>query len=69
MIVPRHRHTAVARNRLKRRLRELVRTQLLPAAPPLLARRFEVVTEPSRMIVLAVTPAASKKSVPVPPGL
>ena len=34
MIVPRHRHTAVARNTLKRRLRELVRTTLLPAAPP-----------------------------------
>jgi len=37
IIVPRHRHTAVARNRVKRRLRELVRTQLwaqlLPLAP------------------------------------
>lgn len=32
--MPRHRHTAVARNRLKRRLRELVRTRLLAAAPP-----------------------------------
>ncbi|MBA3890901.1 MAG: ribonuclease P protein component [Gemmatimonadaceae bacterium] len=32
--MPRHRNTAVARNRLKRRLRELVRTQLLPSAPP-----------------------------------
>lgn len=34
MIVPRHGNTAVARNRLKRRLRELVRTTLLPSAPP-----------------------------------
>ena len=31
IIVPRHRHTAVERNRLKRRLRELARTRLLPA--------------------------------------
>jgi ribonuclease P protein component len=29
-IVPRHKHTAVERNRLKRRLRELTRTRLLP---------------------------------------
>jgi ribonuclease P protein component len=31
IIVPRHQHSAVERNRLKRRLRELVRTVLLPA--------------------------------------
>ena len=30
LIVPRHRQTAVARNRLKRRLRELTRLRLLP---------------------------------------
>jgi ribonuclease P protein component len=30
LIVPRYRHSAVARNRLKRRLRELARTRLLP---------------------------------------
>lgn len=29
--MPRHQHTAVDRNRLKRRLRELVRLELLPA--------------------------------------
>ena len=34
MIVPRYKHTAVDRNRLKRRLREIVRTRLLPALPP-----------------------------------
>jgi ribonuclease P protein component len=34
IIVPRHRQTAVRRNQLKRRLRELCRVQLLPAAPP-----------------------------------
>ena len=30
IVVPRHQHTAVDRNRLKRRLRELVRLTLLP---------------------------------------
>lgn len=34
LIVPRHKHTAVDRNRLKRRLRELARTRLLPTLPP-----------------------------------
>lgn len=34
IIVPRHRHSAVDRNRLKRRLRELARTRLLPTLPP-----------------------------------
>lgn len=36
--MPRHKQTAVARNRVKRRLRELVRRELLPALmalPPL----------------------------------
>ncbi len=31
MIVPKHGHTIVERNRLKRRLREIVRTAVLPA--------------------------------------
>ena len=30
LIVPRFRHSAVARNRVKRRLRELTRTRILP---------------------------------------
>jgi ribonuclease P protein component len=34
IVVPRHKHSAVDRNRLKRRLRELVRTRLLPSLPP-----------------------------------
>ena len=34
-IVPRYKHSAVDRNRLKRRLKELVRTQLLPTLPPI----------------------------------
>jgi len=38
IVVPRHHHSAVDRNRLKRRLRELARIELLPALasqPPL----------------------------------
>lgn len=34
IIVPRYKHSAVARNQLKRRLRELVRVVLLPVGPP-----------------------------------
>jgi len=33
IVVPKHKHTAVERNRLKRRLRELVRTRLLGSIP------------------------------------
>ena len=33
IVVPRYSKSAVDRNRLKRRLRELVRTRLLPTAP------------------------------------
>jgi ribonuclease P protein component len=31
IVVPRHQHSAVDRNRLKRRLREIVRIELLPS--------------------------------------
>lgn len=31
LIIPKHKHSAVDRNRLRRRLREIIRTQLLPA--------------------------------------
>jgi len=34
LVVPKGRKTGVARNQLKRRLRELARTRLLPGAPP-----------------------------------
>jgi ribonuclease P protein component len=34
-VVPRYKHSAVDRNRLKRRLRELVRMHVLPDLPPL----------------------------------
>ena len=33
-IVPRYKHSAVDRNRLKRRLREVTRTRLLPRLAP-----------------------------------
>lgn len=33
-IVPKHKRSGVERNRLKRRLRELVRTRMLPQLPP-----------------------------------
>ncbi len=42
VIVPRHRHTAVERNRLKRRLREIGRRRVLP-----------VLTEPTDVAVRA----------------
>jgi len=32
--VPKQKHSSVERNRLKRRLRELARTRLLPVLPP-----------------------------------
>ena len=35
VVVPRYKHSAVARNRLKRRLRELVRLEWLPVLPPM----------------------------------
>jgi ribonuclease P protein component len=31
LIVPKHKHSAVDRNRLRRRLREIIRVQLLPS--------------------------------------
>ena len=34
LVVPLHKNSAVARNRLKRRLRELARTRLLPSDLP-----------------------------------
>lgn len=35
IIVPRHQSSAVARNRLRRRLREILRRDVLPALPPI----------------------------------
>ncbi len=49
IIVPRHKHTAVARNRVKRRLRELARTALLPTL---------ALTTTSLDVVLRASPVA-----------
>lgn len=51
IIVPRHKQTAVARNRVKRRLRELVRCAFLPALSA--SRAFG-----SLDVVVRVTPDA-----------
>ena len=42
IVVPKHKRSSVERNRLKRRLRELARTLLLPGLPPvdLVVRTF-----------------------------
>ena len=61
--MPRHRQTAVDRNRLKRRLRELVRTQLLPGAPPadvVLRARREAYDATFAMLAQDVARAASE---------
>jgi ribonuclease P protein component len=42
IVVPRHQHSAVDRNRLKRRLRELVRIELLPLLPVLQSTSVDV---------------------------
>lgn len=34
-VVPKYKHTGVDRNRLKRRLRELIRLDVLPELPPM----------------------------------
>jgi ribonuclease P protein component len=34
-VVPKYKHTGVDRNRLKRRLRELIRVDVLPELPPM----------------------------------
>lgn len=52
-MVPRYRQTAVARNRVKRRLRELARLRLLPA----LAARAGAGGAPADVVIRAV-PAA-----------
>jgi ribonuclease P protein component len=62
IIVPRHQQTAVERNRLKRRLRELARTRLLPklraVAPQDLAIRAKRDAYAAQMEALAADLAA-----------
>lgn len=47
IIVPRYKHTAVARNRLKRRLRELARLEWPPLLAPLAPRDLVVRASPA----------------------
>lgn len=78
-IVPRYRHSAVARNRLKRRLRELVRLELLPhmppvdlvvrALPPAYLREFEALARELRQLVRRLaTPSAPGANQSAPPS-
>ena len=65
LVVPRYGHSAVERNQLKRRLREIVRTQLLAHLPPV---DFLVRSRPSAygvgfpMLIDELTRAAAKGS-------
>ncbi|HVG45290.1 MAG TPA: ribonuclease P protein component [Longimicrobium sp.] len=78
LIVPRHRQSAVDRNRLKRRLRELVRLHLLPALPPvalvLRARAeaygasFEQLARQVERLRRDVVRVATPKPAPQPPA-
>lgn len=49
VIVPKYKHSSVDRNRLKRRLRELVRLEWLPLLPPI-------------DVVMRVTPPAYRRT-------
>lgn len=53
LIVPKHRHNSVERNRLKRQLRELLRLELLPALHAL---------TPPLDVVVRVAPVAYSRS-------
>ena len=71
IIVPKHRHTGVERNRLKRRLREIVRQEILPmltrpadiivrAGPraytaPVVILRAELISAISRIMQMAAS--------------
>jgi len=60
VIVPRHRHSIVERNRLKRRLREIARREWLPRAS-----RREVCLD----VILRARPAAYESSFPTLSGI
>lgn len=78
--MPRYKHTAVARNRLKRRLRELARLRLLPALadlppadvvvrvwPSAYAARFEALVADVERVVRQMTGAARGPRPATPP--
>jgi len=79
--VPKHRQSGVARNRLKRRLRELIRLRLLPTLPPLVlvvraraeayGATFEQLArqiERVRRDVARLTPPPAPAPAPAPPS-
>ena len=65
VVVPRYSGSAVDRNRLKRRLRELVRTRLLPAVPAVdvvIRARPEAYAAPFDALTVDVERAAAQLS-------
>lgn len=63
LIVPKRGRTGVARNRLKRRLREIVRTRLLPILPALdvvIRARDEAYDVPFDVLALELERAAAR---------
>jgi len=82
-VVPRYKHSAVDRNRLKRRLRELVRIELLPTLRPMdlvlrvspaaYTRDFELLRsellQVARQLATVALPTATLPTVDTPPRL
>jgi ribonuclease P protein component len=71
IVVPKHRHGSVERNRVKRRLRELARLRLLPVVPSgrvLLRARPEAYTATFAALALDVERAAREVARLVPPA-
>ena len=81
VVVPKYKHSAVARNRLKRRLRELVRLEWLPmlpamdvvvrVIPPAYDRDFDALRSEmrqagQRLARLTLTPPADTAATPEP---
>lgn len=78
VVVPRYGHSAVDRNRLKRRLRELIRVELLPllsavdlvlrTVPRAYDRDFETLRSEIRKLGDQLTRASGKNEPPMPPA-
>lgn len=70
IVVPRHKHTAVDRNTLKRRLREIVRIHVLPLGIPMdlviWAQRgaYEVSFERLRQEMIGLLPRMARTDTP-----
>ena len=80
-VIPRYKHSAVDRNRLKRRLRELVRLELLPTLRPMdlvlrvspvaYTRDFELLRnellQAARQLATVTLPTVTLPTVDTPP--